>query len=384
MSGAGTPWPPVSLCALPPVLLASRQYARTLAPLERGWKQLQHRAGLVNPFLSWEWQSAWVAHLPRGITPVVVAQPFADGSLAGVLALQRRRCQGLMQLEFLGEGSGGDELDCLLDPAAPPGIAARLLQAALRQRRWQRLRMESADAHGALASAWYGLLAHKLPRREPGEWLPTLELPAGFDFFLANQSSNFRAELRRRRRRFVRQWPDARLECATTPSAVTQALPHLFHLHNARRRQKTGVGVFESPRLRAFHLRAAPALAARAAARIYLLRTPGAVLAALYGFEGGPTGARRFLYFQSGFDPAAAAFSPGTVLLGAVIEDCMARQLQRFDFLRGEEGYKLRWTSQRHCSLRLLAAQGLLGGAWLRLREGWRRDGWRMFRRPAP
>ncbi|MGH9474733.1 MAG: GNAT family N-acetyltransferase [Terriglobales bacterium] len=372
MSAVRSPVPSGSPAAWLPVLVGARHHSLPLAALERGWKQLQRRVGVTNPFLSWEWQSAWAAQLPRGVAPVVVAQPFPDGSLAGLLALQWRRHQGLAQLEFLGEGSGGDDLDCLLDPRAPAGTAERLLAAALRQRRWQRLRLESADAGGALA---------QLPwvRTEAAEWLPTLELPASFDAYLAAQSPNFRAEIRRRRRRFVRQWPQARLDCAAAPAAVAAALPHLFRLHNLRRTQHAAAGIFESPRLRAFHLRAAPGLAALGVARVYLLRTPETILAVLYGLEAGPAGARRFLYFQSGFDPAATAFSPGTVLLSAVIEDCMARGLRSFDFLRGEEGYKARWTSARHSSLRLLAVRGAVGTAWLRLREGWH---WMRSRKP--
>ncbi|MGH9486446.1 MAG: GNAT family N-acetyltransferase [Terriglobales bacterium] len=344
--------------------------AGPMAALAQGWQALQSAAGMKNPFLSWEWQSAWVAHLPHCCRPVVVAQAFPSGALAGVLALQRRRRHGLWQLEFLGQGSGADELDCLLHPAAPPETAARLLAIALRRCRWRLLRLEAADAGGALARIWPELFAGRQRQMESDEWMPTLPLPDSLEQLLSAHSSNFRAEVRRRRRRWASQYPQAQLEIASSPEAVGAALPHLFRLHNLRRSQKHGAGIFQSARLRGFHLQAAPALAAAGTARIYLLRTPEAVLAALYGFEAGPARERRFLYFQSGFDPACAPLSPGTVLLAAILEDCMARGVQRFDFLRGEERYKARWTRERHASRRLLAGRGWGGAAWLALRQG--------------
>lgn len=349
------------MSALSQTGLASAIITGTLPAMERGWKQLQRSTGLANPFLSWEWQSAWAAEM--GYPAVILAAPFADGSFAGLLALQRRQRRGLGQLEFLGQDSGADELDCLLHPEAPPDTAARLLQAGLHQRHWHLLRLESADAAGALA----GLFPRE--RRERAVLLPTLTLPGSLEALLAGHSANFRSEIRRRRRRFAAQWPQAQLECAATPGAVRRALEHLFRLHNLRRAQKDDMGIFESARLRAFHLRAAAALAAQGVARVYLLHSGDTVLAALYGFEAGTAAARRFLYFQSGFDPAVTQLSPGTVLLSAVIEDCMMRGLQRFDFLRGDEPYKFRWTQEEHASVRLLASRGAAGAVWMRLRR---------------
>ncbi|MGH9466418.1 MAG: GNAT family N-acetyltransferase [Terriglobales bacterium] len=337
--------------------------------LERDWKLLVRCSENVNPFLSWEWLHAWASQLPSSVRPRVLVERFPSGALAGLLALQLRRRQGWRQLEFLGHGSGADDLDCLLHPNAPPHTAARLLAAAGAQPGWSLLRLESAAADGALAASWPRAFAPAHRRTEGAEWLPTLALPCTWEAYLRAQSANFRAEVRRRQRRFFSRWPAARVVCASTPAEITAAMPHLFRLHNLRRAHKRDRGIFASPRLRAFHLGAAPALAASGLARLYLLHTDDGVAACLYGMEAGPPEARRFLYFQSGLDPALAAFSPGTVLLSAIIQDCITRRVRRFDFLRGEESYKKRWTTARHPSLRLLAARGPAGAAWLRLRD---------------
>jgi len=344
----------------PVLLLAQRR--EQLSALERDWKQLSRQAHPYDPFLSWEWQTSWMAAHPR-LHPCVAAEYFPDGSLAGLLALQRVRRHGLSQLEFMSQGSGADELDCLLHPRARPGLAQALLAAARRCRSWDLLRLQSARADGALAQV---LTRQPGCEAAPGDWLPFLQLPAGADAWLASCSANFRAEIRRRRRVFARTHPDASVECITDPAALGAGLLILYRLHNLRRTQRQGEGIFTSPALRAFHSRLGPLLARSGVARLYLLRTPAHAVAALYGFVAGD----RFLYFQSGFDPAFTALSPGTVLLSNVVEDAIRLGLSRFELLRGDEAYKSRWTSLRRRDVTLLQAGSSLGYGYLRVR-GW-------------
>jgi CelD/BcsL family acetyltransferase involved in cellulose biosynthesis len=107
-------------------------------------------------------------------------------------------------------------------------------------------------------------------------------------------------------------------------------------------------------------------LAGRGEARVYLLRTAKEVIAGLYGFQAEGEGGR-FLYYQSGFDQKFAEHSPGTVLLSGVMEDCIRRGMRQFEFLRGEEGYKARWTQLRRPTVNLMASRGA-GRGWMQLR----------------
>ena len=103
----------------------------------------------------------------------------------------------------------------------------------------------------------------------------------------------------------------------------------------------------------AFHREVAPLLAARGWLRLYRLFVDGRAIAAVYGIEAG----RRFYYYQSGYDPAWSARSPGMVLVGRTVEEAYARGLTDYDFLRGEEPYKLDWAADRRetCAVRIRA-----------------------------
>ena len=87
----------------------------------------------------------------------------------------------------------------------------------------------------------------------------------------------------------------------------------------------------------ALALAAIPALAARNGVRLWLLHAGADAIASFICLEWDDTVG----LYNSGFDPARAALSPGLVLLSHVVRDAIARRRARFDFLRGEERYKL-------------------------------------------
>jgi CelD/BcsL family acetyltransferase involved in cellulose biosynthesis len=69
------------------------------------------------------------------------------------------------------------------------------------------------------------------------------------------------------------------------------------------------------------------------------LDADGKTIATQLGFEY----RNRYLFYLSGFDPARSGYSPGTLLMGKIIEECYRRGLKEVDMLRGGEDYKYRF-----------------------------------------
>lgn len=339
-----------------------------LSGLEHEWKRLFDESGCPNPFLSWEWHQSWVESQRGRIRPLVAVERFPDGRLAAVLPLQEVRHRGLQQWELLSQGSGADELDCLVHPQAPTALPQRMVDTVLALR-WQICRWEAISLHGHLAAALRQRASNHPGSLviEAGETLPFLPLPARFDDLLAQHSANFRSEVRRRRRNLERHGGPVRLHVATSAEEIATALHLLFTLHNQRRQQKQDTGIFEEESLRHFHRQVTLRLAGKRWARIYVLQVNGIPIATLYGFET----RQRFYYFQSGWNPQWSRLSPGTVLLSMVVEDCIGRGLRQFEFLRGVEEYKTRWTDKARPTLNILAARGWTARSYLHSRKLW-------------
>ena len=58
--------------------------------------------------------------------------------------------------------------------------------------------------------------------------------------------------------------------------------------------------------------------------------------------------------YSTAFDHNFAHFSPGTILISAVVDYGFAHGFDEYDFLKGEEPYKMRWTTGFHHTYRLL------------------------------
>ncbi len=65
-------------------------------------------------------------------------------------------------------------------------------------------------------------------------------------------------------------------------------------------------------------------------------------IACFYGFYNNS----RLAYFNGGFNLDYTKYSLGTLLVKELVNDCMERGLSKFDFLRGNETYKTKWTKE--------------------------------------
>jgi CelD/BcsL family acetyltransferase involved in cellulose biosynthesis len=68
---------------------------------------------------------------------------------------------------------------------------------------------------------------------------------------------------------------------------------------------------------------------------------------------------------MQGFDPAYVDFSPGMLVLEAVIRDALAEGRSRVDFLRGREKYKYAWGAQDQPTFRVIVQKPALEHAAL-------------------
>ncbi|HEX3322192.1 MAG TPA: GNAT family N-acetyltransferase [Terriglobales bacterium] len=131
-------------------------------------------------------------------------------------------------------------------------------------------------------------------------------------------------------------------------------LDALFELHEKRwLLHANSHGVLKDEQARAFHRKAASLLLNAGVLRLYGLRVEGRTIATLYAFA-----ERDVMYcYLQGFDPEFNFSSPGTIILSRVIEDAICANVQRVDFLRGQEAYKYCWGATDTHTYRLTLSQ---------------------------
>jgi len=261
----------------------------------------------------------------------------------------------------------------LARPADAPAVREAIARAvAGAAEGWDVLELEDLPCGSATVQALRRATAARGARLEVerGFACPGFALRGTFEEHLARVR---RRETYGRRVRWLARQAGFRIDVATSPAEAPAALEELLRLHRLRWAAEGGSAGIPAGAVEDFHREVAPRLAARGWLRLYTLRVEGAAIAAVYGIER----AGRFSYYQSGYDPAWSARSPGLVLVGRTVEDAYARGLADYDFLRGSEPYKLDWAWDRRetCTVRVLAptlradAAELARGAWRETRE---------------
>lgn len=164
---------------------------------------------------------------------------------------------------------------------------------------------------------------------EQTEVAAVLHLPSTFDEYLQMVGKKERHEIRRKSRRYGRGLGEIRLR---TCHGSGREFDEFVRLHRLARGPK---GQFMDEETTPLFRQ----LAELRGWRIDLLETgDGKASACVFGYSDSDA----YYLYNSSFDPAHSAVSPGVVLLTSLIEQVISEGLSRFDFLKGSETYKRR------------------------------------------
>ncbi len=310
-----------------------------LRDIEPAWWALWSRQAKATPFTSPAWLIPWwLTFAPGTLTCVAVWQ---DGGLAALAPLYLEHGPAGRRLLPLGI-SLSDYSDVLIDPACASD-AARELTAALEGREWDLWSAEEAPPGATV-------LGLELPvnwseDRGTQSTCPVLALPTDPQGLAAVVPPKM---LRKWRMAGHRTGRRAHGFEVADDGSVDRMLQDLFSLHEARWRSRGQGGVLLDPRVRQFHRSAAPRLLDAGLLRLRALLIDDRVAGSYYGMQD----SRGAYAYLGGFDPAFGFESPGTVLIGAALEDAVAAGCGEFDFLRGREPYKFGWGATARCNTR--------------------------------
>ena len=334
--------------------------AAGLAALEPEWQALAAACPAATVFQTWEWNAAWWKHYgKRGRRLRLVTFRDAAGALVGLAPLMTSfwYATPLRRLSFLGTGTS-DYLDALAAPGWERQVAEMLYTYLETTGGWQ-----IADFQQLRVGS---VLRGQLPPSDNrltvldalGEACPFLPLPPDWDALLRGLGKKTRANVGYYDRALAKVYA-VEIGPVTDEAELNGELTRLFELHARRWNERWLPGVFAGKRVRAFHRDAALRLLNRGWLRLFVLRLDGETQASLYCFGYGD----RLCYYQGGFEPTLARLSLGTVLTARAMQAAIAEGREVFDFLRGDEPYKAKWTGHSHCNLRrIITRPGVLSG----------------------
>ncbi|HEX6370739.1 MAG TPA: GNAT family N-acetyltransferase [Longimicrobium sp.] len=340
----------------------------------QAWRRLS-AAPSASVFQGWETAACWWRHFGQGRAAVVhtiadeggealcpmVATPYAVGparvsvlEFMGAAPAERR---------FSARTFGHSDINRVLgaDAALSPACAAALQEIP----GWHiaRLRNLPGTAAGFLR-AWERGRGPFPGRAVQREATLAVSLEGTWGAFMDARTSGFRKRIGYLDRRLRREGVTWSLE-VPAPEQAAGCLARALEVEARSWKAGAGTSLYADPRVRAFHLDLARALAARGRVLFAFLLRDGEPLAYEYSYVKDGT-----LYqYSCGFDAAYERLSPGVALKARVLEWAFERGFERYDMLRGREPYKLLWATHAEPQFELAMSRGPAAALLLRSAE---------------
>jgi CelD/BcsL family acetyltransferase involved in cellulose biosynthesis len=336
-----------------------------LSPKDRlieEWSSLADACASATVFQTPEWLVTWwmtIGRFDRGSRLQILAMRD-DDRLVGLVPLifSRWYKMPIRRLSFMGAGVT-DYNDAVAEPGREDEVATAFYAWIAKEADGSVLDLRELREGG--------LLRERRPTKAAGlfhldvglEECPYLSIPTDVPIeerwakLLSGYSKKMRGNVGYYERSLQRAF-QVRSEMVKTPDELPDALDALFELHRRRWNRRWLPGVFAGKRVQEFHRAVTPKLLAKGALRMHVLALDDEVQAVLYGFAFHD----RTCYYQGGFEPELAKYSLGSVLIASAIKQATLEGFETFDFLRGNEDYKQRWTSGAHrVNIRRLVAR---------------------------
>jgi CelD/BcsL family acetyltransferase involved in cellulose biosynthesis len=306
------------------------------------WDELA-RDSAAAAFAGHSWYLAWAdVYHPKRIA-VVTAR---DGArLVGVLALARIQTdwKGLYS-KLVVPFALGDYQPFLVDPARVETLLPMLLDAGVAHygRRGVYWWPHIPATDPALETLRRYLDARRMPHVEEREAAPRLRID-GADFATIEKgwASSHRVDARRQRKRLAEQGSVSLWQPATIEEAEA-VLEEFFEVHDRKWLAQGSPGVFQNSLVRA-HFQAIMRRLWGRGWHFSTIRCGTTNVSYHFGFLSGGW----LLWYRPSYRPEFGRFSPSKIHVAMLIEEGCRAGWKGFDFLLGEEPYKLQWSNER-------------------------------------
>ena len=328
---------------------------QALAGLEEDWNRLSESVEPRNAFMTYGWFKAWTRHgaaaMPEGrFEPHVLVVKRGD-AVVGVSPLVRRVASGsglrVRKLEFATSHADYNELVLGSDAAAQTDAVAGYL--ARRAEDWDVMELrdlrDTGDAGAGITNALkhHGLRFEMFPE---GDGCPYLPMDGG----AAEQSKRLSGHDRRemRRRSALAEAEGASMRMIEEPQKEPGLLAKLIELER-KKHLRSEFPPFIGRHAEVFQ-ELFDELGSRGWLYVAMLEAGEQPIAFQLGFRCGDL----LWDYTKGHDHDYSRLAPGTLLLAGLLNYGFEEGYREYDFLRGEEPYKLQWSTGCHRRFRLL------------------------------
>lgn len=346
--------------------------------LAADWQRLEQTAD-GTPFTSWIWVSIWLHHLPETIRPIVFCAHDRNGLVALSLLVEApergfRRVFGRRSLHM--QETGNRDLDeitieyagLLVLPGHATGAYAALF-AALSEMdsNWRSLHLSASEDAALILDALPDSLRAYCNNEQATHRVNLAALRESGQDYVTSLGSRTRRGLRQTRRSYE-ELGELSVEVARDAGQALIWLDQMRALHQAHWQSKGQAGSFASAFFCAFHRDLIRAGTASGLTQMMRIKAGSSTVGFLYNL----TWKNHVYFYNSGLSYGLLSRNdrPGFIAQWLAIESHAAAGMDIYDFLAGDQPYKLalgsemralHWIAIRPAGWRLASERALSG-----------------------
>ena len=323
--------------------------------LKDEWALLLNNSPADSIFLTWEWISTWWKFFNKKTDLwIITARHTETKQLIGIapLAIKKiRTITGLYNqtLIFMGNGTAApDHLDFIIMNGYG-NMVNQLFSEKLWAERysWNQIKIEGLSSTSTAIDQLFQQHLHLLKKVDE-TICPYLSLPDNWETLKSSLSKNMRYNLGRFERRLEKDYPGVvNFRKLSDQDQINNFISVLVDLHTVAQKRKDCAGLFTNQNMIDFHTDLAKVFLKKGWLSSYTLDVGKTSIAVLHCFQYKKT----VSFYQSGFDQFWRRYSPGTQIMAHAIKEAIREDNTVFDFLRGEEDYKYKWTNSHSTNL---------------------------------
>jgi CelD/BcsL family acetyltransferase involved in cellulose biosynthesis len=299
------------------------------------WLRFEREISSINPFQTSEWLLTWWSHFGSGKLRLLVFR--RQGAVTGILPCFLHEWNRRRQLTLLGSGIS-DYLDPLFKPDCVAGILEELRAQLVGWTDWDVCEWQDLSRDTPLQSL--GTVVEETP-------CSAISIQQPFEEFLAARPRDLRRNLRRYKEKAE---AIGSVKFEVSHAADTESMSALIQLHGARWQKAGQAGMIETNHSGAFLREVAERLGGSGMLRIFKVRFQGRIAAILLAFCNQTT----IFAYLSAFDPRYEIFGFGRELLAQALHYAHEKGYRFWNFLRGDEAYKISWGAQALAKCRVV------------------------------
>lgn len=300
-----------------------------------------------NPLQRWEWLGSWWEAF-QSRYEFYVLRVRQDDTVVGFVpwCIENRLTTG-RTIQFLASGKAcSDHLSLIVRPEQTEAVCIAVTNWLLGERSgaeiWDTIELIGVDRDDhpinqlACVMREQGLDV----QQTDGMGCYAIDLPYTWDAYVQMRSKSGRREIRHS----LKHIDDRTIivERVQNEQQLEQIWDSFVSLHQRRRHASGTTGCFDYPGFESFLRTAASRLLEAGLLELVIASSDGTAVAAHFAL----VDQRTWYFYQSGMDPDVSDLRPGLSVFCYAIRETIQTGRTRFDMMRGDEPYKLRWRAE--------------------------------------